>query len=41
MIDEDQGKVYLERFGKGTKGAGWYSFDTTACISSAWSTSSI
>jgi 3',5'-cyclic AMP phosphodiesterase CpdA len=25
---EDDGKPYLERYGKGTKGAGWYSFDT-------------
>lgn len=24
---EDDGKEYLERYGKGTKGAGWYSFD--------------
>ena len=24
---EDDGKSYLNRFGKGTKGAGWYSFD--------------
>lgn len=24
----DDGKQYLERYGKGTKGAGWYSFDT-------------
>jgi Icc protein len=24
---EDNGKGYLERFGKNTKGAGWYSFD--------------
>jgi plastocyanin len=24
---EDEGKRYLERFGKGTRGAGWYSFD--------------
>ncbi|MGA8102757.1 MAG: metallophosphoesterase, partial [Candidatus Acidiferrales bacterium] len=23
----DDGKQYLERYGKGTKGAGWYSFD--------------
>jgi 3',5'-cyclic AMP phosphodiesterase CpdA len=23
----DDGKLYLERYGKGTKGAGWYSFD--------------
>ena len=23
----DDGKIYLERFGKGTKGNGWYSFD--------------
>jgi len=27
MLDEGQGKAYLARFGKGTKGAGWYSFD--------------
>jgi len=24
----DDGKQYLERYGKGTKGAGWYSFDS-------------
>src|SRR5206468_9041209 len=23
----DEGKEYLERYGKGTKGAGWHSFD--------------
>src|SRR5579872_3894543 len=23
----DDGKLYLERYGKGTKGSGWYSFD--------------
>ena len=27
VIDENTGKLYLERFGKGTKGSGWYSFD--------------
>ena len=27
MVDEGQGKAYLDRYGKGTKGAGWYSFD--------------
>ena len=27
VIDEDQGKLYRERYGRGTKGAGWYSFD--------------
>ncbi len=27
MLDEGQGKAYLNRFGKGSKGAGWYSFD--------------
>ena len=27
LIDEEQGKAYLDRYGKGTKGAGWYSFD--------------
>ena len=29
VIDENTGKLYLERFGKGTKGSGWYSFDAT------------
>jgi 3',5'-cyclic AMP phosphodiesterase CpdA len=24
---EDEGRQYLERYGKGAKGAGWYSFD--------------
>ena len=27
MLDPDGGKAFLDRFGKGTKGAGWYSFD--------------
>jgi Icc protein len=27
MLDEGAGKAYLDRFGKGTMGAGWYSFD--------------
>ncbi len=27
IIDEDRGKAYLERYGKGAKGAGWYSYD--------------
>src|SRR6185437_1091602 len=27
LIDEDRGKAYLDRYGKGSKGAGWYSFD--------------
>jgi 3',5'-cyclic AMP phosphodiesterase CpdA len=27
MLDEGSGKAYLDRFGKGTQGAGWYSFD--------------
>ena len=27
IIDEDRGKAYLDRYGKGSKGAGWYSFD--------------
>ena len=27
VIDADRGKAYLDRYGKGTKGAGWYSFD--------------
>ena len=28
MLDEGNGKAYLERFGRGTKGTGWYSFDS-------------
>jgi 3',5'-cyclic-AMP phosphodiesterase len=27
FIDEGNGKAYLERYGKGTRGAGWYAFD--------------
>jgi Icc protein len=27
MLDDENGKAYLDRFGKGTKGDGWYSFD--------------
>ena len=27
LIDADQGKLYRERYGRGTKGAGYYSFD--------------
>ena len=27
LIDEDQGKLYRDRYGRGGKGAGWYSFD--------------
>ena len=27
LIDEDNGKLYLDRYGAGTKGAGWYAFD--------------
>lgn len=27
IVDEGTGKAYLERFGKSTKGNGWYSFD--------------
>ncbi|TPV97638.1 MAG: 3',5'-cyclic adenosine monophosphate phosphodiesterase CpdA [Beijerinckiaceae bacterium] len=27
LVDEDNGKAYLGRFGKNTKGTGWYSFD--------------
>jgi 3',5'-cyclic-AMP phosphodiesterase len=27
VIDEGQGKAYLDRYGKNAKGAGWYSFD--------------
>ncbi len=27
IIDENNGKAYLDRYGKGTKGFGWYSFD--------------
>lgn len=27
VVDDDNGKAYLDRYGKGTKGSGWYSFD--------------
>ena len=27
IIDEERGKAYLERYGKGSRGAGWYSYD--------------
>jgi 3',5'-cyclic AMP phosphodiesterase CpdA len=27
VVDETNGRAYLDRYGKGTKGAGWYSFD--------------
>ncbi len=27
VIDEGRGKSYLDRYGRGTKGAGWYAFD--------------
>jgi 3',5'-cyclic-AMP phosphodiesterase len=27
ILDEGQGKAYLARYGAGTKGSGWYSFD--------------
>ncbi|MBF9234643.1 metallophosphoesterase family protein [Microvirga alba] len=27
VLDEGAGKLYRERYGKGSKGAGWYSFD--------------
>jgi hypothetical protein len=27
VADADNGKLYLERYGKGTQGKGWYSFD--------------
>jgi 3',5'-cyclic AMP phosphodiesterase CpdA len=27
LLDDGSGKAYLERYGKGTNGAGWYSFD--------------
>jgi 3',5'-cyclic AMP phosphodiesterase CpdA len=27
LIDDERGKLYRERYGCGTKGAGWYSFD--------------
>jgi 3',5'-cyclic-AMP phosphodiesterase len=28
LLDEEQGKLYRNRYGRGTKGAGWYSFDS-------------
>ncbi|MEA2757947.1 MAG: 3,5-cyclic-AMP phosphodiesterase [Methylobacteriaceae bacterium] len=27
LLDDEQGKAYLNRYGKGSHGAGWYSFD--------------
>ncbi len=27
VLDEGQGKAFLDRYGKGTRGAGWYSFN--------------
>jgi len=27
LVDDDAGKLYKERYGRGSKGAGWYSFD--------------
>jgi hypothetical protein len=27
MVDADSGRLYMDRYGRGTKGAGWYSFD--------------
>jgi 3',5'-cyclic AMP phosphodiesterase CpdA len=27
LLDEEQGKLYRDRYGRGSKGAGWYSFD--------------
>jgi Icc protein len=27
LLDDQQGRAYLDRYGKGTRGAGWYSFD--------------
>ena len=27
LVDPEAGKLYRERYGRGTKGAGWYSFD--------------
>lgn len=27
LVDDANGQAYLDRYGKGTKGAGWYSFD--------------
>jgi Icc protein len=29
----DNGEQYLQRYGKGAKGTGWYSFDQRVCIS--------
>jgi len=28
IIDDERGKMYLDRYGKNTKGTGWYSFDS-------------
>jgi 3',5'-cyclic AMP phosphodiesterase CpdA len=29
LLDDEQGKLYLQRYGRGTRGAGWYSFDAS------------
>src|SRR6202161_2602788 len=28
IIDDERGKMYLDRYGKNTQGAGWYAFDS-------------
>jgi len=28
LLDDEVGKAYLDRYGRGSKGAGWYSFDS-------------
>lgn len=35
----DDGQQFLERYGKGSKGAGWYSFDKKGLHFIGWSTS--
>jgi len=32
----DDGKLYLDRYGKGSRGSGWYSFDHKVFTSSDW-----
>ena len=39
VLDDDR-KIYLDRYGKGAKGAGWYSFDLPAVLTSSVSSTS-
>jgi 3',5'-cyclic AMP phosphodiesterase CpdA len=36
ILDDEPGKSYLERYGKKTKGSGWYSFDQNGVQQLSW-----